>query len=164
MDLDVRMVKIANDDTVQLVFQRPSKHAGGFDVANWHCKDKPKQELFDALQALAPTAIAICQFPESYAEGLKVRAAHVSYDKKGVRGLVLTCSKMLDTAPSALTFNTPYLAEKEISGEETTMARVLPEGTAEKIDELLSQARLYIAGERLQTQLEFSNGEAVGAE
>jgi len=108
-------------------------------------KDEPKQSLTDALQALAPHALAMCEIPAEWESGVSVRSVKMKHSDAGV-GVVITCLKTLETK-QVCCLNSPYTPENSEFGAQLTATAVTD------LYGLMTEALAYVDGKRAQGDL-----------
>ena len=118
--------------------------------------EQPSPEFVAALNKLAGDVIEICELPEMYKTGLKIRGVSLSWTVTGdgeyIMGAVITALKTLSSSNSPLTINTPHLPAEDYSGNNPN-AKVLSIGCIKNINNLIECAECYLQGERSQENM-----------
>lgn len=121
------------------------------DLETLVSEDRPIPQFRMALQAFDKFVHKLCEWPDPDKEGeygIQIGIVHISYNEKGVRGIVITGKRELEGANGPFCFNTPFVAE---SVEVGTVK--FDEATSKALDNLIKQANAYLDGERLQGEL-----------
>ncbi len=133
------------------------------DTYKYDSKDKPLPSFYEAMEALAPLVIATLGLPKSYVgkkptEGdrepglpLTVNGLTIVY-KGDARQVCIVATKVVSACPSPFNITVP-LRYMDQPDEEGTASE--PYGTKEVnlLEEVITEARKYLRGERAQGQL-----------
>lgn len=130
-------------------------------------RDEPLPSFRAAFSALPSLVGTVCHFPAKWTdEGVRVTELHVG-TKGGVATASLTARKDLDDASKEFAFTTPERL-LEMPTEEGAYSPPLCKDDAALILDAISEAKLYVRGDRSQTQIQFDDGkdddEAEGGE
>ena len=114
-------------------------------------RDRPAQELIDALQAFRDRALDMAGLPKDpdWREGVQVTGVSVSYEEDGRRGLVVTMQRPSAYTNAPLVLNMPH-AREELIGDDQEIAGALPGEMSRMIDRLAKAAQAYVQGHRAQ--------------
>lgn len=124
----------------------------GDEVLTLRSNDNPLPAFVTALDALSPLVAQVCHFPEDYCD-VDLRVMEVLLGSQGgSRTVSIGAQKSLDDASKAFKIVTPpRLLEHPTQGGSYTPA--LADHDKEKIEEVIAQAKAYLAGDRAQGQL-----------
>jgi hypothetical protein len=104
------------------------------------------------LQALAPVACKVLEFPPSYAEGATVKSVTVSHTKRGTRSVAIKIVKTLDATGNAHAITTPlFQIDDAAEGEEGR--KQVSQAHADACGVFLLEVEKYASGERQQRLL-----------
>lgn len=119
--------------------------------------DEPLPSFRAAFTALSELVGTICHFPAKYCDvsGLRVTEMHVG-TKGGVQTGALTARKDLDDASKEFAFTTPERL-LEMPTEEGAYSPPLKKEDAGLILDAINEAKLYVCGDRSQTQIQFDD-------
>ncbi|MDD4888893.1 MAG: hypothetical protein PHU85_03105 [Phycisphaerae bacterium] len=117
------------------------------------CSEAPRPALPQALAALAPHVIEICEFPADYGQGIRVTGLRLTH-KKEILGAVITAVKTLGTSDIPFVIHTPHKTEFPYSPQDDGAAqdKCLSEGAVMVISAVVEEAFAYIDGSRAVTQ------------
>ncbi|MDX1545610.1 MAG: hypothetical protein R3247_01400 [Rhodothermales bacterium] len=134
-----------------------------FDILNDHyvftCEDPVHADFRRAWEALGPDVAAILEVnrPATWQAENPVLPYQVTITRKAdQRTFKITAERALARHEEALTLNCPPVQDDGIEP-----GRVLNESTVAKLDTLIEEARLYLAGKRSQPDM-FGSGDASG--
>lgn len=113
--------------------------------------DRPRPEMYQALNDLQPIMLEILHLPEDYSEGLKPTGLTL-VDKQEVQLVTLVGQKSLPECHSPLNLATP-LRFLEHPKEEGSYSPALDQDAIERISALVEEAKAYVKGDRAQGQL-----------
>ncbi len=108
-------------------------------------KDEPRASFKTALQALAGPAVAICEIPDEWVEGVAARSVKIKHTDDGI-GVVITCVKKLESGQSCC-LNSPYTVENNEHGAQ------LDGSAVSAVEKVMREALAYIDGKRAQGNL-----------
>ena len=154
----MRITKV-KDDTDKVVIQYEHEAPNGRrDKHTLECAEAPTPELRDALQALAPHVVDICELPEEYANRLSIRGVAFSYGGElETMGATITALAKLATSNAPLVLNTPHKpSDSYAEGGDTTMC--LSSDCITALTVLQEQAIGYVNGNRTQLEFDMSGG------
>lgn len=124
------------------------------------CADVPRPAFNEALQALRPDVLVICELDDEYGETMRVQSVSLTTNaKSGARGAVVTAMKGLELANGPLSLHTPHLLAESASDNEKgegETSGVMPKGMWPRIEALEAEAWAYLDGKRApkpQTEL-----------
>lgn len=121
-------------------------------------RDEPLPSFRRAFEALPELVGTICHLPASWSDtGLRVTELHVGM-KGGVNTGSLTARKDLDDASKEFAFTTPERL-LEMPTEEGAYSPPLSKDGAGLILDAINEAKLYVRGDRSQTQIQFDDGK-----
>jgi hypothetical protein len=122
---------------------------GGYEFEE---TETPSPDLPICLAALAIGVAQICEIDSIPLIADKIRVRGVSFNyKSGVRGTVITALLDLEKNPAPLCINTPNIPDEPYSEEGPCM----PSDIANKLDNLVTAAKMYLKGERAQLSIAF---------
>lgn len=116
--------------------------------------ESPRPEFVDALQALTPWLLNVCELPESYSEGLSVTGVSLTLGEYG--GCVVTALKGVRSANAPVVLNSPHVPAQPTSEGGPS----LPANAKAALDHLEEEAERFWRGERSQGEL-FPSGVKV---
>lgn len=149
--MKIRKISASSDGTMVIDYDNPNPNRSGeIDVMSLKTKDIPRPEFKTALDNLQPHLLTILELPTGY--GKNMRISGISLSVKGdVTSANIKAVKTLQNSNSAFNIVTP---KKPMScGEEASGADLLTDECISAIEELVSEAKLFIKGERLQSEL-----------
>lgn len=124
-------------------------------------KAEPRAEFLEALSALAPDVVDLCELDGVDESDIEVRGVSLFY-KDGIMGATITGLRSLRRSTWPLVLNTPFKPVEHYSGEGDE-EQLLPEDTAERVLGLVWEAGKYLAGERaIKTQTDAFDDEDGG--
>ncbi|GIV82848.1 MAG: hypothetical protein KatS3mg051_2202 [Anaerolineae bacterium] len=143
----MKITKLKLDPAKGITLQWEQETAAGEpETYSLTSKDAPSQDLYDALQALAPVVASACMIDVdgTYTdyEDLTVRGVTVRYSSDHT-SVVITALRRLDWIETPLVLNTPLAPVQMIPGHD--VPRLL--------EKLLDEAEAYIEGKRAQANL-----------
>jgi hypothetical protein len=167
MKPSIRITSIrANDDVVKIAYQEKVGKSG-WSKTTIERPEKARPEFYDALKALQPHVIQICELPKDYIDDITVSGATFSYDDDlHTVGAVIVAKKKLSHSNSPFNIATPHkyehAADAELKGDSLLF---LTKGAANDLRILRDEAVAYIKGERAQGDLFVDGkGEVVDGE
>lgn len=123
------------------------------------CADVPRPSFDEALQALRPDVLAICELDDEYGETMRIQSVSLTTNAKSAsRGGVVTARKGLPIANSPLMLHTPHLLAESPNEDDGTedAAGLMPKGMWARIEALETEAWAYLDGKRApKPQTEF---------
>lgn len=125
-------------------------------------RDNPLPSFIKAVEALAPLVLDICHLPSDYIHGLKPSGITL-VTKQETQMVVVTAQKELTDANSPFNIATP-LRFLSVPKEEGSYSPPLKEAQVELVDEVISQAKKYVKGDRAQGQLPLEVEKNAGAD
>lgn len=138
----------AGKDRIHLEYEQ--RNGADWDELVFNSADKPAPEFHDALQALIPDVVELCEFPDDYRERMIVKSVSFSYGgEKQVMGATITAQMKLFKSNPPLILNTPHKAE-DFYADEGDPKQLLDEATVRKLEVLMIEAEQFIAGKRQQ--------------
>lgn len=141
----------ASDEVVELDWTTRAAN-GTEESTSMRGKGNPGPGLLNALAAFKDFVVNLLEIDESYEQGLKVTTIHLSEQKGGARGLVVTCRKDLDGHPSPFHFNTPLVIEA-LEDENEGRPGFFPNKLEDLITKAEKQADAWIRREREQVDM-----------
>lgn len=149
----IKKVKITKDNKINIVYEKSVN--SGWDEYSFTCSDEPRPELYEALKALAPHVIEMCELPESYLPRIDVRGVSFSYGGQNeVMGATIIAQMALDNSHVALNLNTPHKASEPYNPEgPADEMQLLSNECVEALGELCDEVERYIKGDRAQQSL-----------
>ena len=121
------------------------------DKHSLDCRQAPKQEFVNALTALVPSVVAICELPDDYVVGIEIRGVSFSW-AKDIMGATITALKTLNDSDAPLVLNSPHKPSEPYS-ETGDNRNCLSAATVVALEEVLMEAERYVEGERAQGSL-----------
>ncbi len=112
------------------------------------------------LQALAPVACKVLEFPPSYAEGVTVKSVTVSQTKRGTRSVAIKIVKVLDATGNAHAITTP-LFQIDDAAEGEDERKQCSQAHADACGAFLLEVERYANGERQQRILPLDDNSPV---
>ena len=152
-----RFTKIKYDgETVFLQYQQGPAFK---DEYSMKCRERPRPEFAEALKALAPEVLYLCELANAYLNRIKVRSVSLNYGGEGeTMGATITSQMDLYNSNCPLNLNTPnkpvepYNTECEY--DEDTLAKMcLRSECVDKLEVLIDEANKYVDGQRAQGNL-----------
>ncbi len=146
---DIVITKVRNKrDSIEIEWTE------GIDPCKRTFHDNPLKAFYDAIEALTPHVITLCEFPAGYAKGIE--ATGITVREKGDNTLALiTAKKKLKRNGRVLNIPTPLLAMYEDA--EDKGADHMSEAEAAAIENVIKQTKKYLAGDRAQGQIVFES-------
>lgn len=124
----------------------------GDEVLTLKCPDNPLPGFLTALDELSPLVAQVCHFPSDYCEtDLRVMEVQLG-SLGGSRTVSILAQKSLDDASKALKITTPPRL-LEHPTQEGSYTPPLSHADKGLIEEIIEQAKSYLAGDRAQGQL-----------
>ena len=149
MEQRIRKVKIDNKGKVTIeyhVFKMPTQH---WDEHSMTSMDAPAPDFLNALAALVPHALGICELPTSYGDQMRVSGVSFSYSgDNDDMGAVITAQKKLLESNSPLVINTPHNMSLSETGK-----NLLTVDCVKALEALQDAALSYVDGERAQMDI-----------
>lgn len=150
-----RFTKIKFDgQKVRLEYEVTRPRGGEPDEHVLQCADKPLPSFVEALQALVPDVLAICEFPSSEARKFTVRGVSIAHTDDSA-GCCITALRALMTADAPLIINSPFLPERPRESDPSGYR--LPVSTVRRLRTLVQEAERYLAGDRVLAASEGSS-------
>lgn len=148
---NTRIKKVGHKKGKTSVAWEKENDKGEFDEFTMTCTQIPKPSFFEALAALKPHVMEMCEFPAEYDSGIDVIGVSFSYSNS-VMGATITVLKTLNYSASPLVINTPHKASGAYSegGDDTNCLNDLAITVLELV---ASEAEAYLAGDRAQAEL-----------
>ncbi len=152
-----RFTKIKYDGkTVFLQYQQGPAFK---DEYSMKCRELPRPEFAEALKALAPEVLYLCELATAYLNRIKVRSVSLNYGGKGeTMGATITSQMDLYNSNCPLNLNTPnkpvepYNTDCEY--DDDTLAKMCLRGECvDKLEDLIDEANKYVDGQRAQGSL-----------
>lgn len=157
----IKKVKLEKEDRIFISYEK-FKGDTVTDEVTINTLDKPLGSFLDALQALSADVIEMCELPDSDKNRTMVKGVSFSYSgEKPVMGATITAQKHLAHSLSPLIINTPHKID-EFYGESGDDRQLLSDKCVGRLDDLITEAKRFIEGERAQGGL-FNNQEAASA-
>lgn len=151
---DVRFRKIKHnpkEETSEFVLETPAR--GGHDLHTIETSDAPHPDFVKAFQALAPAVIEIAELGGvAKPVDIEVRSVAIHYHKNESIGVVITALRELKNSAAPLLINTPHKIFRN-APDGTGDEQIFPKKYVEKIDDLSTEAVLFIRGKRQQGDL-----------
>ena len=120
------------------------------------CAEEPKPAFKKALAALAAHVVHICELPDDWEQDLTVRGVAFTW-KHEIMGARIMASRDLETRDGPFVFATPHAPEEAYTEtEDGGEALLLTPECANALHTVLKQAEAYIAGQRAQGKLPFT--------
>lgn len=149
----LKKVKVTNENKIHMIYEDQNKKAD-WDEFSFTCSDQPLPSFHTALQGLAPHVLDICELPAEYLKRIIVRSVSIAYGgEKEVMGASISASMELNNSNCALNLNTPYKASDSYSEGDGDPKQLLSGKCVEALFWLFDECKLYIRGERAQTDL-----------
>ena len=124
------------------------------------CVDRARPEFYDLLQALRRHVAQICELPTKPSDiaRMEVRGISLSWTND-IMGVVITALKELKRSNSPLVINTPHMPVEPYS-DDGDPTKCLDRHCVEGVENLISEARRYLEGDRAQIDI-FQEEEAI---
>jgi hypothetical protein len=149
----IKKAKLSPMNKVTIMYEQKST-TGAWDDYSFTCSEKPRLEFNQALEALAPHVVEMCELPDSYLNRIEVRGVSFSYGgDKEVMGATISASMKLDKSNQNLNLNTPHKASDSYNEYPADPKQLLSDGCVDALDEFISEVSAYIRGERAQGKL-----------
>lgn len=142
----MRIKKVKYTDQHVYVEYDRTRPDGSTEVYTLLSDKAPTRAFVDALRALSPYVVLLCEFAGGEVE---VRGCSFTWTD-GRMGCVITALKSVALAPAPLVVNTPYLAEQ---GPRETRSPRLSESAVIKLRTVLDETERYVKGARAQRAL-----------
>ncbi len=149
----IRTVKKVNYKKSRVIIKWDEESDQGTDSFEVDSFQTPTPEFVEAFKALDHVLIDLCEFPQSYCDGITVTG--VTYVSGAVWGVVVTGSKTLKNHTAPLNLNTPFSRAEDENGPGQLTTRMISLLTA--VEE---EAVEYINGARAQLELELPEAES----
>lgn len=152
---NLRILKVkANDDGVAITYQQKAGKTSWSKIT-LESPEKAKPELYEALKALAPHVVTLCELPGEYEDDIAVIGVNFTFDETlKTYGARIVATKSLVHSDTPFKVSTPHKTEPpehiELKGDALVF---LTEQCAEDLRILRAEARDYIKGDRAQTEL-----------
>lgn len=122
----------------------------GNDTCSRDFHENPLPSFIEAIKALVPHVISLCELPPKYAE--KMTATGITVTPKGDNAFALiTSQKQIKKGKRVLNIATPTLPMD--ADEENKAADHLEPEQADAIELVIAEAKRYLAGDRAQGQI-----------
>ena len=157
-----RFTKIKFDGTtVELHYEEGN---GYMDKYTMKCNEPPRPELEEALKALAPEVLYLCELANCYLERITVRSVSLNYGgKQETMGATITSQMELYNSNCPLNLNTPNKpVEPYADGDyddEVYAKMCLRSECVDKLYDLIEAANYYVDGQRAQGSLFDESGQ-----
>jgi len=116
--------------------------------------DEPNPDFKKVLNKLKSDLISILEVESLDKTLIKVTGVSLAYKgEDDTMHAVITGRKSLKNSEGGINLNTPQKAIENTTGEPTASENILSEKCVKIIKDLISEAKLYIEGERIQTDL-----------
>lgn len=138
--------------------QRPEDQTDEFSLVS---TEQPTHRFVEALQALVPHVLRICELPDQYGNGITVLGVSFSHTND-VMGAVMTATKKLCHSTSPMLINTPHKPSEPYSGDDDSNCLDLE--TVQALQSVWDQALAYLRGDRAQMLLPFGDQETADEE
>jgi hypothetical protein len=133
------------------------------DTYQYDSKDKPLPSFYAAMESLAPLVIATLGLPKTYigkkptegdkVPGLPLTVVGISIATKGeARQVCIIATKVVSTCPSPFNITTP-LRYMDRPDKEGSASEPYEPKQVELLEEVISEAKRYLNGERAQGTL-----------
>lgn len=130
----------------------------GDEVLTLRSNDNPLTAFLNALDELSPLVAQVCHFPPDYCE-IDLRVMEVQLGTQGgSRTVSVIAQKSLDDASKAFKIVTPPRL-LEHPTQEGSYTPPLTQADKELVEEIIVQAKAYLAGDRAQGQLPLEGDE-----
>jgi hypothetical protein len=134
-----------------------------WDQYSLACSDEPNPEFKEALNALGQDVITLCELPENYITRILVTGVSLSYGGEGeTLGATIISQMTLHKSNVALNLNTPHKPIEPYS-EGGDIDQCLSEDYVERLEDLITEAGVYVGGNRAQGEL-FGGSEKIREE
>ena len=115
------------------------------DLYTVDVREEPHDDFKRALDVLDQDVVAICEQPANAL--VDVRSVTLTW-KDEIMGAVITGLRTLNSARSPLVLNTPHKTVEPYNPEEEDDVGLLPESTVERLEDLIHEAKAFLAGKR----------------
>ena len=141
----IRICKVSHKKGKTKIEWMVENDKGGWDELTMTCTDMPRQDFFTALHNLQRHVGVICEFPESYDNGITVLGASFTY-ANDIMGAIITATKKLKYSVTGLNLSTPHKSSRPYSGDNDSGC--LDDETVEALEALQAEAEAYLRGDR----------------
>jgi hypothetical protein len=149
----MRFSKIAMNSKRVLIEYRGEGTNPKDSIATTHTSiQKPKAEFTDALSAFKTFVQRLTGTTAKWMEDVTVTAVHLSEQRGGRRGLMISASRPVADTNAPFAFTTPIMTEVG-DDDESSGTLGWPRGLDEAVTKLQAAASHYIAGDREQGDL-----------
>lgn len=146
------ITKIKYDkEEVQIHYDIWNERTGTFDRKTLKSGEEPHPDFSKEISGLSNAVLEITEIDDDPG-AVTVTGVSLSW-KDGAYGAVITAQRELDGIDAPLNLNTPILWTETQDGAE---GQKLPEHIVSRIERLIVEAERYLAGERKQQKLNFS--------
>ena len=149
----IKKAKVTKENKVLMVYEQHSK-TGGWDEYSFTCSEEARPDFYKAMDILKADVIEMCELPESYLERIRVRGVSFSYGgENDVMGATISAAMELKDSYPNLNINTPHKASQMYSEVPDDDKQLLSSDCIQRLEDLQTECRAYIKGERAQTKL-----------
>ncbi|CDX01274.1 Hypothetical protein DPCES_1387 [Desulfitobacterium hafniense] len=149
----IKKIKISSG-RVLVNYEKRSK-SGLWDEYSFNCSEEPRPELKEAMTALAPHVVDMCELPEEYLSKIEVKSVSFSYGgENATMGATISGQMKLENSYCGLNLNTPHKASEMYNpSSEPDEMQLLTEECIDDLEVLCEEVKLFIDGERAQQRL-----------
>jgi len=148
----IRKIKKLSEE-ITLEWQTAAKDEK-FNNHSLSSSDEPRPEFNSALAALKPHLIGLCEVEALNKKLITVSGVSISYKgDTSTMNAIITGQKSHERSGGCLNLNSPLKPAENITGEETASENILSEKCVDLIKDLINEAKIYIEGDRSQTEL-----------
>ena len=151
--MKIKKIKIKGTD-VYLAWEDRNE-ANAVIESSMTSKEPGRPELYQALAALAPDVIKMCELPEDYLDRITVRSVSFSYGgPDGTMGATISAGMHLEESYQDLNLNTPHKASAMYNPDTPDdEMQLLSSDCIERLEALQEECEAYIKGDRAQGSL-----------
>jgi hypothetical protein len=146
-------IKKTKEGKIFLEYQEQNPN-GQYDNYSFECTEAALPEFTQALSALAPDMLELCELPEDRLSRITVKAVSLAYsgDKEVMGACISGCMELL-LSNCPLNLNTPFKPSGSYNDNPPADDQILSGVTVSRIEKLCDEARRYLRGERAQGNL-----------
>lgn len=146
--------KKTKEERIQIAYEKQNSVTQRWDEFTMSCSEKPRPELIETLNKLAPHVIEMCELPKEYEARIEVTGVTFSYGGElEVMGATITSQMALKYSNCDLNLNTPHKASGPYNDYEIDDELLLSSECVDALDALCIELRMYVEGHRAQQTL-----------
>lgn len=150
----MQITKIKNLNDEVFIEWKTNCKTGGFNVNSVRSKDKAVPEFYEALEALRPHLIELCELKKYPEEDFKTTGISLSFKGENDQKYVtIKGMRSYKKSSGCQALNTPTKAAEIEGDQEKQKKDILSDEAIEAVDRFIKAAEGFIKGERTQTNM-----------